>query len=470
MADIDVTFYNSGYKKRVYAYLSSTYCDESTFKEKKYSDGKLHGTISIDQYGRPGEYVVEEIEVTDYAKNTKTYGKYGDELPVFVKNTWFIVNNAGAGADLIVSTNTSDIAKQIAAQKDDAAIIVDYSNKSTISKDVFDAIKGTNKTLILESEGVQWIFNGKGIKNDSKSIDLSVDVNYVKDNTKDNDNSAISNVVKNKPTVVLTFPSNGTLPGTAKVRIKADYSMKQYLGQSGIYIYYVDNDNGKMVSVAKDLSITADSYVEFDITHCSKYIMVKGPLDNLNMSAGSSSSGGSTKSNSSSGSSQSSVSSSSQKGSGSSSSSSSSSGFSKGDVKTAGKGASRADYKKISAAAVRYESSGVSSKTKKAVVPATVKIGGKTYKVTSVAPKAFDGKSNLTSLSIGKNVKKIGESAFSGCKKLKILTLYTKGLTKKSVKKSLTGSYVNKIKSPASKVEAYIKIFTKRRKVDVKAK
>ena len=58
-------------------------------------------------------------------------------------------------------------------------------------------------------------------------------------------------------------------------------------------------------------------------------------------------------------------------------------------------------------------------------------------------------------------------------KKLKILTLYTKGLTKKSVKKSLTGSYVNKIKSPVSKVEAYIKIFTKTnvgRKVDVKAK
>ena len=224
-------------------FLYPYYYDSSSGEKVNYPNGELHGIISIDQYVQPGEYVVDSMAIYDKANNKTSYRKSNGTIPGLAKSASFLVYNAGAGADLIVSTNTSDIAKQIAAQKDDAAIIVDYSNKSTISKDVFDAIKGTNKTLILESEGVQWIFNGKGIKNDSKSIDLSVDVNYVKDNTKDNDNSAISNVVKNKPTVVLTFPSNGTWPGTAKVRIKADYSMKQYLGQSVIYIYYVDKYN-----------------------------------------------------------------------------------------------------------------------------------------------------------------------------------------------------------------------------------
>ena len=142
-------------------------------------------------------------------------------------------------------------------------------------------------------------------------------------------------------------------------------------------------------------------------------------------------------------------------------------------MKTVGKGANKAEYKKLSSKSVRYEVSGVSAKTKKAVVPATVKIGKKTYKVTSIAPKAFDGKASLSSLIIGKNVKKIGKSAFNDCKKLKTITVNTKGLKAKNVKRSLEGSSVNAVKAPATKVDAYKKAFTKAnagRKASVKAK
>ncbi len=55
-------------------------------------------------------------------------------------------------------------------------------------------------------------------------------------------------------------------------------------------------------------------------------------------------------------------------------------------------------------------------------VPATVKKGNKTYKVTSIAEGAFKGYSRLTSVNLGKNVRAINKSAFSNCTKLKTVS------------------------------------------------
>ena len=212
--------------------------------------------------------------------------------------------------------------------------------------------------------------------------------------------------------------------------------------------------------------------MKFTISSFSKFAFAEDNSvsdSDTTTSSSSKSSGNSSKNSYVSGSS----SSSSSKSSSSSSSNSSSSSYDKGDVKTASKGASKAEYKKISKTAVRYEATDISDKATKAVVPATVKIGGKIYKVTSIAPKAFAGKKNLKSLTIGKNVKKIGAEAVSKCLKLKTITLNTNGLTKKNVKNSLKGSSVNTIKASDKKVDVYGKIFTKAnagKKANVKAK
>ena len=64
------------------------------------------------------------------------------------------------------------------------------------------------------------------------------------------------------------------------------------------------------------------------------------------------------------------------------------------------------------------------SKTaKSAVIPATVKIGGQTYKVTSVAENAFKNNKRITKVTISKNVKTIGKSAFYGCSRLSRVTV-----------------------------------------------
>jgi endoglucanase len=82
----------------------------------------------------------------------------------------------------------------------------------------------------------------------------------------------------------------------------------------------------------------------------------------------------------------------------------------------------KAKYKVTSSASAKTPTVAyyrTTSTSKKIVVPATVKIGGVTYKVTSIAANAFKKKTKITSVTIGKNVKSIGSKAFYGCTKLK---------------------------------------------------
>ena len=211
----------------------------------------------------------------------------------------------------------------------------------------------------------------------------------------------------------------------------------------------------------------------FTITHFSIFAFANAADNSSSVNSGKSASGSLSKGSSNSALNSISRASKSSGSSSDSSGSSSSISSKKGETITAGKGASRAEYKKISKNAVRYEVTDISDKATKVVVPATVKIGGNTYKVTSIAPKAFAGKKKLKSLTIGKNVKKIGAEAVSKCPQLKTITVNTTGLIKKNVKNSLKGSSVNTIKAPKKNVDAYGKFFTKAnagKKANVKAK
>ncbi len=57
------------------------------------------------------------------------------------------------------------------------------------------------------------------------------------------------------------------------------------------------------------------------------------------------------------------------------------------------------------------------------VIPGTLKVGGNTYTITSIAKAAFKNNKKLTKVTIGNNIKTIGEEAFSGCKNLKTVKL-----------------------------------------------
>ena len=129
-------------------------------------------------------------------------------------------------------------------------------------------------------------------------------------------------------------------------------------------------------------------------------------------------------------------------------------------------------------------------------IPASVRYDGVTYKVTSVADKAFRNNKKVTNITVGTNVKsigrsafekctklktvtvgknvtKIGKNAFGGCKNLKTLTVKSAKLTKKGL---ASGSFkgISKktvVKVPKGKVKAYKKLLQSKgldKKVKVK--
>ena len=106
--------------------------------------------------------------------------------------------------------------------------------------------------------------------------------------------------------------------------------------------------------------------------------------------------------------------------------------------------------------------------SRKVIVPSTIKLkDGKSYKVTSIKPKAFKGKS-IRTVTIGKNVNLIKSKAFNGSNATKIILKSKKLRWEDSVKGSLKGSKVKTVQVKVGwkadnedYVEMYKKAFTK---------
>ncbi len=95
-------------------------------------------------------------------------------------------------------------------------------------------------------------------------------------------------------------------------------------------------------------------------------------------------------------------------------------------------------------------------------VPAAVSYRGQTYKVTSIAAKAFRNNKKLKQVSIGKWVTAIGAKAFQNCSKLKNVRIHAS-----NIKKSGTGVWtgIHKkaiVKVPSGQYKRYKKMFQKK--------
>lgn len=95
------------------------------------------------------------------------------------------------------------------------------------------------------------------------------------------------------------------------------------------------------------------------------------------------------------------------------------------------------------------------------IIPATIKAKGITYKVTSIGAKAFNSNKKLKKVTIGANIKKISNNAFFKCKSLKIVTIKSVLLTKKTASKRAFKGISRKmvIKVPKKMKKVYVKIF-----------
>lgn len=119
-------------------------------------------------------------------------------------------------------------------------------------------------------------------------------------------------------------------------------------------------------------------------------------------------------------------------------------------------------YKVTSANTVSV--TGAASSKTSAVIKASVKIGGKTFQITEIAPKAFQKDKKLKTVTIGKNVAKIGKSAFFQCKSLKTVKILSGKLTSKKVGAKAFSKISAKasVKVPKAKKTAYKKFLYKK--------
>ena len=93
-------------------------------------------------------------------------------------------------------------------------------------------------------------------------------------------------------------------------------------------------------------------------------------------------------------------------------------------------------------------------------IPTTVKIGGKSFRVTAIGTSAMSGAKKLTTVKIGANIMTVGAKAFCGCSKLSNVTIFsTKLTTAKTGANAFKGIRSNcRFKVPASRVSAHKKL------------
>lgn len=248
-----IEIYDVKTKKR-----SKIYCTDG-IRSDSYSQTCV---INLKQYEDIGEYYVGKIYLEDNSNNISEYLYENNTLDYY---SFKII--ADTNSDNASSTISDKVDEVIINSKDDAVISIDSTRNKIVKKSIFDNIKGTNKTIIIESNGIQWIFNGSSIVNETK--DINTEVNFYKLEEK---NNKITDKIK-KPTLVVSFASNGLLPGKCKVRIKADYTLQQYLGKEKLYVYYYNETEEQFSNVASKIKLTKDGYYEFYITHNSTYIL-----------------------------------------------------------------------------------------------------------------------------------------------------------------------------------------------------
>ena len=94
-------------------------------------------------------------------------------------------------------------------------------------------------------------------------------------------------------------------------------------------------------------------------------------------------------------------------------------------------------------------------------IPDTIQLYGKKYEVYGIAPEAFKNNKKIKSVTIGKNVRKIGEKAFYNCKKLDRVNIQTKKLTKIGSKAFYRNARTLRFKLPKGRITKYKRLIQK---------
>lgn len=256
----------------------------------KFKIDKTAPVITIDGIEDGKTYlstsVVPTIKVNEDAKVTVTLDGKAYSLGSSIetlgehKLTVTAVDNAGniSKKDVKFSIQVSipkdagkaaDTVKDLVNNSKQDKVVLNATENPVIDAKVLEAIKGIDKpvSVVVESQGITltWTFNGKDIKDTTKSVDLTL-------NAAAPNKDLITKVDSNAQ--IISFKNHGTLPAPMTITIPVD--TKKFDVTKPLYFYYYNETTKKAELIAEGLKAyqKGDAYfVDVTITHCSDYFL-----------------------------------------------------------------------------------------------------------------------------------------------------------------------------------------------------
>jgi len=222
----------------------------TTEEQLKRADANLDGSINID------DVILVQQSIADWKVEPITF-KYNNTAS---SNT---VKIKIKGIDMYYNDDVnSDVINQITSSENKIIQLI-INEKKKVDLEVFRAIKGTDKTLIIKYGQVEYEFNGKNIIN---LVDFNVDVLFYKSEV----DEQINKMLKNGLVVDLT--NNRTIPSEFIIRID-NSKLKEYEFDVDEVSVQSVTDNKSDLYLAS-LKLNNNKY-EFNVKKPVKYVMVK---------------------------------------------------------------------------------------------------------------------------------------------------------------------------------------------------
>ena len=112
-----------------------------------------------------------------------------------------------------------------------------------------------------------WSFEKKNI-NEPLKLDLRISFDDISEHFEENINSDVNGLY-------LLFSYHGDLPDKTKIRVDVS---KKFSNREHLYLYYYNEKNKRIEFVDKNIEVI-DGYAEFEINHCSKYILTNAIMN-----------------------------------------------------------------------------------------------------------------------------------------------------------------------------------------------
>lgn len=161
-------------------------------------------------------------------------------------------------------TEIEQIVRTVNEAAPGAALRIDMGSSTVVSKEILEAAKGKDVTLVLEMDGYSWTINGGNIVAQGlKDVDLRV--------TKNTDHipaAAVQALAGGRPSMQISLAYDGNFGFQAELAIGMGTG---YSGRYGNLFYY--NDDGKMEFINAGM-IDGNGDVKLIFRHASDYLIV----------------------------------------------------------------------------------------------------------------------------------------------------------------------------------------------------